>query len=318
MTTMNLPRPLRGIVPPMLTPLADPQTLDLEGTRRLVEHILAGGVAGLFVLGTTGEGPSLAYRLRQELIECVAECVAGRVPVLVGITDTSFDESVALAEFAADSGAQAVVLAAPCYYPAGQGDLVEYVSHLAAESPLPLFLYNMPSHTKLAFDIDSLRRLIEIPNVAGIKDSSGDMIYFHRVRALKRQRPDWSLLVGPEELLAESVLFGGDGGVCGGANLFPRLYVELYQAARRGDLARATELHDEVMRIAAALYTVAAPGAAVTAGLKCALGLFGILGDAMAEPFHGPTEAERALIHRRLDELGTYWLSPSRLSGSCL
>src|SRR5512135_1877052 len=110
--------PLTGIIPPMITPLRDRDELDVAGLEPLLEHILSGGVAGLFILGTTGEGPSLAYRLRQQLIECVAECVAGRVPLLVGITDTAFDESVALAEFAADAGAQAVVLAAPCYYPA--------------------------------------------------------------------------------------------------------------------------------------------------------------------------------------------------------
>jgi len=293
----------------MVTPLADRGTLDLAGTERLVEHILAGGVAGLFILGTTGEGPSLSYRLRQELVELVAERVASRVPLLVGITDTAFEESIALAEFAADAGAQAVVLAAPCYYPATQADLARHVEHLAAESPLPVFLYNMPSHTKLAFEPDTLRRLMEAPNVVGLKDSSADMIYFHQVRRLARARPDWTLLVGPEELLAESVLLGGDGGVCGGANLFPRLYVELYQASHRGDVERVRDLHDEVLGIAAALYTVASPGAAVTAGLKCALSCWGICGDAMAEPFQAMTDSQRELIRKRLEGLGSRWVS---------
>jgi 4-hydroxy-tetrahydrodipicolinate synthase len=292
----------------MVTPLADRETLDLAGVERLVEHILAGGVAGLFILGTTGEGPSLSYRLRQELVECVAERVAGRVPLLVGITDTAFDESVSLAEFAADAGAQAVVLAAPCYYPASQADLARYVEHLAAETPLPVFLYNMPSHTKLAFELDTLRRLMEIPNVIGLKDSSADMIYFHHVRRLTRARPDWTLLVGPEELLAESVLLGGDGGVCGGANVFPRLYVELYQASRRGDVDRVKDLHDEVLEIAASLYTVASPGAAVTAGLKSALSCWGICGDAMAEPFQALADGRRESIRKRLEHLGARWV----------
>ena len=103
----TLPKPLRGIVPPMLTPLTDRDTLDVAGLGRLVEHILAGRPAGLFILGTSGEGPSLGYRLRQELIGRVAELVAGRVPLLVGITDTSFADSVGLAEYAADEGAAA-------------------------------------------------------------------------------------------------------------------------------------------------------------------------------------------------------------------
>ena len=148
---------LRGIVPPMVTPLTDRDTLDHEGLPRLVEHLIGGGVHGLFILGTTGEGPSLSYRLRCELIERVSELAAGRVPLLVCITDTSFVESVNLAGHAADAKAAAVVLAPPYYFPAGQPELLEYVEHLVAELPLPLVLYNMPSHTKTAFSTETLR-----------------------------------------------------------------------------------------------------------------------------------------------------------------
>ena len=94
MKAFDIPAPLRGIIPPMITPLRDRDVLDRAGLERLIEHILAGGVHGLFVLGTTGEGPSLSYRLRQEVIEETCEQVNGRVPVLVGITDSSFTESV--------------------------------------------------------------------------------------------------------------------------------------------------------------------------------------------------------------------------------
>ena len=109
---------------PMVTPLVARDTLDVEGLERLVEHILAGGVAGLFVLGTTGEAPSLSYPLRREVIDRVCRQVDGRVPVLVGVTDTSFVESVRLAGHAADAGASAVVLSAPYYFPAGQPELL--------------------------------------------------------------------------------------------------------------------------------------------------------------------------------------------------
>ena len=109
-----LPSPLRGIIPPLVTPLLDRDTLDIAGLERLIEHILSGGVHGLFILGTTGEAPSLSYRLRYELIERTCSLVKGRVPVLVGITDTSFTESVNTAVKAKDAGAQAVVLAPPC------------------------------------------------------------------------------------------------------------------------------------------------------------------------------------------------------------
>src|SRR5580700_5395595 len=94
-----------GIIPPMVTPLRDRDELDVGGLEKLIEHILSGGVNGLFLLGTTGEGPSLSYRLRRELIERVCKQVGRRVPVLVAITDTSFVESLNVARQAADFGA---------------------------------------------------------------------------------------------------------------------------------------------------------------------------------------------------------------------
>ena len=106
-----LPRPLRGIITPMITPLLDRDKLDVAGLDRLIEHILGGGVHGLFILGTTGEAPSLSYRLRYELIDRACKQVNGRVPILVGITDTCFTESINMAIKAKDTGAQAVVLA---------------------------------------------------------------------------------------------------------------------------------------------------------------------------------------------------------------
>ena len=96
-----IPKPLRGVVPPLVTPLLDNDTLDVEGLERLVEHILGGHVHGLFLLGTTGEAPDLSYALRHELVKRVCKQVKGRVPVLVGVTDTVFPESLRLAQTAA-------------------------------------------------------------------------------------------------------------------------------------------------------------------------------------------------------------------------
>jgi dihydrodipicolinate synthase/N-acetylneuraminate lyase len=311
-----LPLPLRGIVPPMVTPLMDPETLDVPGVERLIDHILSAEVSGLFVLGTTGEGPSLGYRVRQELIEVACECVAGRVPVLVGVSDSAFAESVGLAEFAADAGASAVVLAPPYYYATRQEELALHVEHFAAESPLPVFLYNLPSLTKTTFEPDTVRRLMQTPNIVGLKDSSANMIYFHSLRRLAGARPDWSLLVGPEELLAESVLLGGDGGVCGGANLYPQLYVDLYRAARGGDVPLARKLHDDVMHIAANLYSLPSHGAPVTAAVKGVLACWGICRDVLAEPFGPLSEIHRRQVRERLEALGESWTSPPVAAGA--
>jgi dihydrodipicolinate synthase/N-acetylneuraminate lyase len=299
-----LPTPLRGIIPPMITPLLDRDTLDTAGLERLIEHLLAGGVHGLFILGTTGEAPSLSYCLRHELVNRVCHQVAGRVPVLVGVTDTSFVESVNLATHAALAGAQAVVLSAPYYFPAGQPELLEYIEDIASELPLPVFLYNMPSHTKLTFEPETVRRALEIPNIVGMKDSSAQMIYFHKLRVLAADRPDFSLLVGPEELLGESVLLGAHGGVCGGANLFPRLYVDLYEAASAAQLDRIAALHAQVMQLGATIYSVGKHRSAFIKGLKCGLSCLGICEDLMAEPFQRFGAPQRQQVEKYLAELG--------------
>ena len=295
---------LTGIIPPIVTPLLSRDALDVAGLERLLEHILAGGVHGIFVLGTTGEAPSLSYRLRRELVERTCRQVAGRVPVLVGITDTAFVEAVHLSQFAAEAGAKALVLAPPYYFPNSQPELLEYVQHLAPELPLPLFLYNMPTHTKTIFEVETVRRAMEMPNIVGLKDSSANMVYFHQLIRLLPQRPEWSLLIGPEELLAESVLLGGHGGVCGGANLRPRLYVDLYNAARARDFERAATLHAEVMHVSTTLYRVGRHSSAIIKGLKCALRELGLCDDFMAEPFHRFREEERERVRKVLEELG--------------
>jgi dihydrodipicolinate synthase/N-acetylneuraminate lyase len=295
--------PLTGIIPPMVTPLVDRDKLDVAGLEKLLEHILSGGVSGLFILGTTGEGPSLSYRLRREFIERVCRQVKNRVPVLVGITDTAFVESVNLARHAADCGADAAVAAPPYYMPEGQPELQEWLEHLVPELPLPLFLYNMPPLTKVPYELETVRHALDNPRIIGFKDSSGDLNYFKNVVAFLKLRPDWSVLIGPEEKLLESLQLGGHGGVSGGANLFPNIYVQLCRAFQGGDIARAQQLQKQIQRISSSLYRIGKHPSSVIKGIKCALACLGICDDFMAEPFHRFRAEERERVKKRLEEI---------------
>jgi 4-hydroxy-tetrahydrodipicolinate synthase len=295
--------PLTGIIPPMITPMRGRDELDVGGLERLIEHILRGGVNGLFILGTTGEGPSLSYRLRRELIERVCRQVNHRVPVLVGITDTSFAESVQVARNAAESGADALVAAPPFYLPEAQPELLEYLEHLVAELPLPLLLYNMPALTKVHFELETVRRAMDEPRIIGIKDSSGDLDYFRSLAGIVGQRPDWSLLNGPEEKLLDSLEIGGHGGVNGGANLFPELYAGLFQAFHAENRARAQELQRQIRRVSDSLYHIGRYSSSLIKGIKCALSCLGVCDDFMAEPFHRFRMAECEIVKTRLKEI---------------
>ena len=301
---------LKGIVPPMVTPLIDNDTLDTVGIEHLVEHMIAGGIHGMFILGTTGEAPSLSYSLRYEFIDRVCRLVNGRIPVLVGITDTSMQESIKMAEHAAKCGAAAVVSAPPYYFAPAQQELIEFYNSLADRLPLPLFLYNMPSHVKVIFEPQTVKELSRHPNIVGLKDSSANMVYFQSLIHLLKNDPNFSLLVGPEELTAESVMMGADGGVNGGANMFPKLYVDLYNAALDLDYERVRALQEQVMEISTTIYKIGKYGSSYLKGVKCVLSLLGICNDFMAEPFRKFRAEERSKVREVLENMGVPVINP--------
>jgi 4-hydroxy-tetrahydrodipicolinate synthase len=294
---------LRGIVPPLVTPLLDNNTLDIEGLEKLVEHVVAGGVHGLFILGTTGEAQSISFALRTEMIKETARILKNRLPLLVGISDTSLVDSVTLAQLAADQGADAVVSAPPYYYATGQPELSEFYEQLVPQLPLPVYLYNMPTHTKVSFAPTTIRRISENEKVIGFKDSSASGGYFQSVVYEMRDRQDFSLFVGPEEMMAESVLMGAHGGVNGGANLFPALYVNLYNAAVAKDVDKVRELHAKVMQISSSIYTVGSYGSSYLKGVKSALSVLGICSDFLAAPFNKFDDAHKDKIRTAIELL---------------
>lgn len=299
----TLKKPMTGIIPPLVTPLLDNDKLDIDGLERLIERLIKGGVHGLFILGTTGEAQSISYRLRHEMIKETCRINAGRLPVLVCISDTSIVESIHLAHVGAECGASAVVSAPPYYFAPGQPELAEFYEDLIPQLPLPIFLYNMPSHTKVNFAPATIQCIARNPQVVGFKDSSANAVYFQSVMYAMKDRPDFAMLVEPEEITAECVLLGGHGGINGGANMFPELYVDLYNAALARDMETVSRLQPLVMQISSSIYTVGQHGSSYLKGLKCALSLLGVCDDFVAAPFHRFNAPEREKIRKALEAL---------------
>lgn len=291
-----------GIIPPVLTPLADRDSLDYHGLEHILQRLIAGGVQGLFILGTTGEGPSLSYPLRRDMIQETLRMVGGEIPVMVGITDTSWIESVRLADFAAENGAGAVVVAPPCYHPIDQNDLLRYLETLASKLPLPIFLYNMPSHCKTIYALPTLRRVFENPKFIGLKDSSDDMDYFQKAAELIVPQKRLTLLIGPEDKLPLALSLGAHGGICGGAHLLPRLFVQIVEAYRAGDQAKLERLTKRL----GDLQRVYDAGGSFLKSMKAAMSLIGVCRNVFAEPLH-PLDntafdaVRRALVESRID-----------------
>jgi len=301
----ELAQPLRGIIPPLVTPLTSAAELDEPALRRLVSHVLDGGVHGVFLLGTCGEGPSLSLSLRSQLIRQVCQQVDGCVPVLVNISDTALGSVVDLAAEATDAGADALVMTPPYYYPINQQELTKFILQVVEQVELPLVLYNMPGLTRVSFELATLERLLEEEHIVALKDSSGDLEYFEQVQKLIAKRPDWNLLMGPEELLVCSLELGGDGGVAGGANICPQLFVKLYDAAVAGDAEQLQSLQEQVTRLGK-IYQLergVVDAGSVIRALKSALSVLGICDDHVATPLAGPTSETKHQIAEVLEQL---------------
>lgn len=294
-------RMIQGIVPPLVTPLSDRDRLDEPGLARLLERQIEAEVDGVFVLGTTGEGPSLSERLQREMIRETSQWVAHRFPIYVGITHTSLVEAIRLAEFAAEHGAAAVVAAPPFYFPAGQTELQNWFENLASALPLPLVLYNMPSCVKISIEVELLKALIHHENIVGLKDSSGDLGYFAQAIEVARTRDGWPVMMGPEALLVDAMKLGATGGVAGGANLFPRLFTSLLAAIREADQQTVASLQTDVVNLQK-LYSFGKYGSSYLKGLKCALELSEICSGRLAAPFDAFKEPQRKLVAQWLSE----------------
>jgi 4-hydroxy-tetrahydrodipicolinate synthase len=294
---------LRGIIPPMITPLLDTDTLDDKGVANLVEHLINGGVHGIFILGTTGEAQHLSRKIKESLIRQTAQCIRGRVPLLVGVTDSALYDSLYIARTAAECHASAVVAAPPYFFTLGKPELTTYYQALADRSPLPLYLYNMPSHTKTMIETDTVLTLSQHPNIIGLKDSSANGAYFCKLLDLFGNRPDFGLYVGPEEMMAAMVLLGAHGGVSGGANLYPEVFVQLYQAAESGNVEETRRCQARMIAISRELYNIGRFGSSYIKGIKTALFLKGICTDVPAQPFHRFQEPEKEKVKIALQTL---------------
>lgn len=277
---------LTGLIPPMVTPLDAKRRLDKKGTRNMVHHLLKGGVDGIFLLGTTGEGPHLSYAIREELVKTVCRLVKGRVPVLVGITETDMDDAVAFAAKCKSYGAAAVVAAPPYYFKLTQAECVAWFTEMADRLPLPLVVYDMPAHTDTIIEPATIAKLAVHPNIVAMKDSSSIIALFNKFRiALEPFADKFSLFMGPDEAMGEAVLLGADGGVCTGANLWPAQFKAMYLAAKTGDVEKVRRLQRFTTMSSYLLYGLGQGQIGFLKGVKAALAEMGLIQNVLAAPF---------------------------------
>ncbi|MFF3345295.1 dihydrodipicolinate synthase family protein [Streptomyces sp. NPDC002779] len=265
---------LTGVVPPVCTPLTPDREVDVPSLLRLVDHLMDGGVHGLFVLGSTSEAAYLTDRQRRLVVETVARHVGGRLPVLAGVIDMTTPRVLDHVGEVVAAGADAVVATAPFYTATHPAEIARHYRLIAAGSPVPVLAYDIPAavHTKLPAEL--VLELAAEGVLAGLKDSSGDLAGFRAIVTGVRARPGltgFTLLTGSELLVDAALALGADGAVPGLANVDPDGYVRLDRLCRAGDLHRARA---EQERLCALFGMVRAGDPTRMGGSSSALGAF--------------------------------------------
>lgn len=270
---------LSGVLPALVTPLTEAGTVDEPAVSRLIDHVLAGGVSGLLPLGSTGEGASLDEKARRTMLEATVAAAKGRVPVICGVARTHLAEAVAEIDAAAALGADAALVAPPYYYLVDQATVLAFYRGLAERSSMPILLYHIPQYTKVMSEPETVATLAREGTIKGIKDSSRDYEYFERVCGATRDLPRFRIFTGSDTMLVASVVMGGAGTICGGANVAPGWVVRIYDEIKRGDLPAAREHQDELIELIMRLR-----GGVFPAAIKAALEVMGICSAWPAKP----------------------------------
>lgn len=260
---------IRGIIPPVATPMQANEDLDLPRLRWFIDHLIASGVHGIFVLGTNSEFYALDEKEKQQVVATAVEHVRGRVPVYAGTGAETTREVVRLTKMAEKEGVQGVSVITPYFIAPSQQEIFDHYRRIAESTSLPVILYNNPATCGgVKIDVDTTVRLAEIPNILGIKDSSGDL---QNTNELVRYVPErFSVLMGRDTLIFQALIWGARGAVPATANIAPRLVVDIYEAVQRGDLAAAKAAQIRLNPVRLSLTLGTAPG-----GVKAGLALLG-------------------------------------------
>ncbi|MGW6279593.1 dihydrodipicolinate synthase family protein [Kribbella sp. NPDC055071] len=249
---MTLPARLTGVIPPVCTPLTPDHQVDTTSLVRLVDHLIDGGVSGLFVLGSTSEVAYLPDGHRQVVLDTVVGHTAGRLPVLAGVIDTATLRVIDHVRTAVAAGVDGIVVTAPFYTRTHPAEIDKHFRMVAAAAGLPVFAYDLPVsvHSKLSADL--LLQLASDGVLAGLKDSSGDEGGLRNVILRARDRgdiTDFSVLTGSELTADNALWMGADGMVPGLGNVDPRGYARLFDHAVAGEWEEARTEQERLVRL---------------------------------------------------------------------
>jgi len=288
----------KGIIPAVITPLTNDGKFNEKAMRKLLNYLIDGGVHGLFVVGTTGEFYGLSPEEKREIFQVTMDEVKGRVPVYAGTNGITTHETVILTQIAEECKVDAVSILTPMFVTPNQNQLIKHYQTVAANTSLPVILYNNPPKTSVSLAPATVVKLAVAPNIVGIKDSCGDMTVTAEYIRLTKHIDDFSVLMGRDTLIYGALCYGATGSIASCANVAPKICVEIYEKYMAGDMKGSLK----------AQYTLAPLRISFTLGtfpavIKESLTLLGINAGPCMEPAGPMTNDERSKLKQVLKDM---------------
>jgi 4-hydroxy-tetrahydrodipicolinate synthase len=286
-----------AVVTAMATPFRGDLSLDLDAAQELTAHLLDHGSDALVVAGSTGEAPTLSDAEKADLWRATAEAARGKGRIIAGTGTYDTAHTIHLGDLAREAGAEALLVVTPYYNKPPQRGLVEHFTKVATSTDLPVMLYNIPGRTATRIEHDTLLRLADVPNIAAVKDSTGD---FEGISRLLREAPaDFEVYSGDDWATFGYCCLGAVGVVSVAAHLVGERIAEMVALIEQGDVPAARKVHEELSPVFKTLFITSNP-----IPLKAALELIGRPAGAPRLPLVPATEDERATIRKALGDAG--------------
>jgi 4-hydroxy-2-oxoglutarate aldolase len=292
---------LNGILPPLTTPFDAEGNVDYEGLRRNIARYNETGLRGYVALGSNGEAVHLTADERQRVIETIKQSAAPDHTIVAGVNELSTRAAIHAARHVADAGADAALVITPYFYKSHMTSsrLIQHFTSVADNSSIPVLLYNVPQNTGVVIDSATIAAMAEHPNIIGVKDSAGNFAAI--AETIDRAPEDFKVMTGNGGILYPSLLMNATGAILAVACTAPRACVELYNAARSGDHAKARELQNRI----APLSNIVTAGLGVAA-LKAAMEMAGYLGGCPRAPLAQLSEGDKERVRDVMRKTGLF------------
>lgn len=290
----------KGIFVPVITPFHDDETIDFPSYKKVIDYVIEGGVHGLLIGGTTGEYHVMSLEERKGLIKAACEYAAGRVPVMAGVGCFTAKETIELANYAAECGAEWGLVLPPYYHHTSDQGIMDFYREIAAKSKVGIVIYNYPGATNVHMPPEMIYELSQEKNIVSVKESA-DFGHLCQVAALTKDVDNFTVFTGEEHFILPTFAVGGQGAFGILINLLPKEFVTIYELIMKNDVNAARDLN---RRLSGIYGLMEAEGSPYPGPVKAALDMIGMKGGKVRKPLTQPTDEIKAQLKAQLEKIG--------------